>query len=97
MTYIHIGIVGLFVICILAAVMVFRSGFVQIYWGTVVSFFRRLTYGLTLLGVGYLLGNAFPTFEVHPFGYAAARENPVGLDMQDCAEKCKDFDDSVGG
>ncbi len=40
---------------------------------------RKMFLLTCLIGVGYLLGNAFPTFEVVPYGYKAQKFDPVGL------------------
>lgn len=45
-----------------------------------------------ILAAGYMLGNAFPTFEVVPYGYKAQRFDPVGLEP---FVELKDFDDEV--
>lgn len=33
---------------------------------TIYCLLRKLGFALALIGIGYLLGNAFPTFEVRP-------------------------------
>lgn len=62
---------------------------------------RKTLICLALISIGYLLGNAFPTFEVVPYGYVAKKEtqqnDPLGLNVDVCKHKCKDFIDNVGG
>lgn len=57
------------------------------------SLARKLGFALALIGIGYLLGNAFPTFEVHPVGYDHAVDNPLSLGP--FMEKFNDFNDEV--
>jgi len=67
------------------------------YCGFIAGFLRGLFYGLALLTAGYLLGNAFPTFEVVPYGYKSLTGNPLSLNLGECAPECEDFNDNIGG
>lgn len=63
---------------------------------------RKALICLALIGIGYLLGNAFPTFEVVPYGFQKT-ENYVKVGNEanklatGCAPECEDFNDNVGG
>lgn len=59
------------------------------------NFTRKTLICLMFLCIGYLLGNAFPTFEVVPYGYNAMKGNPLSLSLDECAPKCDDFNDEV--
>ena len=58
-------------------------------------FLRKTGIALLLIGIGYLLGNAFPTFEVVPHGYRNLVSNPLSLDMGGCVKDCNIYDDEV--
>lgn len=53
-------------------------------------FVRKALLCFALVLLGYLLGNAFPTFEVVPYGYQKMHD-PMGFIM----EEPKDFDDDA--
>lgn len=55
------------------------------------NIFRKCVQFLSILGVGYLLGNAFPTFEVRLITDNAL---PI-VKAEGCGPKCKDFDDKI--
>jgi len=52
---------------------------------------RKITNMLVLVAIGYLLGNAFPTFEVRRLTDNALPE----VTMEGCAPLCKDYDDRI--
>lgn len=51
---------------------------------------RKLGLALALIGIGYLLGNAFPTFEVRPI-----TDSALPVTTEGCAPLCKDYDDRI--
>jgi TctA family transporter len=54
---------------------------------------RKLGLALALIGIGYLLGNAFPTFEVRRLTDSAL---PMAVvTAEGCAPLCEDFDDKI--
>lgn len=59
------------------------------------NYIRKTLLCLTLIGIGYLLGNAFPSFEVVPYGYRNLVSNPLSLDMGGCVKDCNIYDDEV--
>ncbi len=93
--FITIIVFGLMAVAIIVAVTLGSQ--LKQYSRYTFDFTRKTLICLMLLCIGYLLGNAFPTFEVVPYGYKALTGNPMQLNLGECAPECEDFNDNIGG